>query len=296
MKTPVPVIRRLLAVLAALAAACALTIATPGLARPARAATLNHKVFHYGDGPQQTIDTYWHHDAIAKPIIVFIHGGYLTGGSADDWDTTAQTWAKRGYIGASLAYPLVSATVSWQQPYSDVAAAITFIKGHFTQGDPDKIVAYGSSSGGYLASLAGTYGDGNARVAAVVSLSGPQDTTAAYNDGHTTNPTASQLKLADAVQTLAGGCTPSSCPPTYHDDTVTSHVDDRDAPELLVCSDQEFVTCAHQALPLAAALEAHDDAAWLITVPGTKHATKAVKNTPGLQGEINNWIDRQVGM
>lgn len=296
MKTPAPsMTRRLLTALAALAAACALTVAAPGLARPAHAVTLNHKVFHYGDGPLQTLDTYWHHDDTAKPIIVFIHGGYLLGGSADNWDATAQTWAARGYVAASLAYPLVSDTVYWQHPYSDIATAITYIKTHFTQGDPNKIALYGSSSGGYLASLAGTYGNGNARVAAVVSLSGPQNTTAAYNDGHTTNPTTNQIKLADAVQTLAGNCTPSTCPPIYTNDTVTTHVDNRDAPELLVCSDQEFVTCAHQALPLAATLQAHNDTVQLITIPGTNHATKAVNNTPGLQTEINNWINTQVG-
>lgn len=124
------------------------------------------------------------------PAIIYIHGGgWMSGDKSredeDSWDTL---FAASGFVCININYRL-----SHQDPFpaqiQDVKAAIRWVKANAKKYDinPEKIGIWGHSSGGHLASLAGTSSgvgtleddNGNqgntSEVNAVVSIAGPSD-------------------------------------------------------------------------------------------------------------------------
>jgi acetyl esterase/lipase len=124
------------------------------------------------------------------PVIVSIHGGAFMGGDKADGQLTPMLEGiNRGYAVVSVNYRL-----SMERPFpaqiQDVKAAIRWIRANADtyEFDSRKIVAWGSSAGGYLAALAGTSGgvaeledsslgrmDQSSIVQAVVDWYGPID-------------------------------------------------------------------------------------------------------------------------
>ncbi len=95
------------------------------------------------------------------PVIVAIHGGGFKFGSEDGGDVTSMVeGVKRGYAVVSVGYRL-SGEAKFPAAVNDVKTAVRFIR---TQADkyglnPDKMAAWGDSSGGNLAAMLGTSGD-----------------------------------------------------------------------------------------------------------------------------------------
>ena len=93
-----------------------------------------------------------------SPVIVAIHGGaFLMGDKADGQLTPMLAGLERGYAVVSINYRL-SNEAKFPAQVNDVKAAIRFIRanaGTYNL-DPDKIAAWGGSSGGYLAAMLGT--------------------------------------------------------------------------------------------------------------------------------------------
>jgi acetyl esterase/lipase len=123
------------------------------------------------------------------PLIIFIHGGGWAAG-----DKSAATFfevSKRHYALASINYRLL-----WQAPFpaqiEDCKAAVSFLRSRAKQYnlDPDRVGVWGCSSGGHLAMLLETTGNGevpewerechgvSSRVEAVCDWAGPSDLTA----------------------------------------------------------------------------------------------------------------------
>ena len=126
------------------------------------------------------------------PLFVFIHGGSWTSGTTGDepfWRV-----AKLGFATASIEYRLTH-VAAFPAPVKDCKAAIRFLRTHAWEYgyDPDRIGVLGNSAGGHLALLLGLTpddpeldqdaGDPNvsSAVQAVVSMSGPTDSTAYVN-------------------------------------------------------------------------------------------------------------------
>ena len=94
------------------------------------------------------------------PVIVAIHGGaFLMGDKADGQLTPMLAGLDRGYAVVSINYRL-SNEAKFPAQINDVKAAIRFVRANAgTYGlDPNKIAAWGGSSGGYLAAMLGTSG------------------------------------------------------------------------------------------------------------------------------------------
>jgi acetyl esterase/lipase len=92
------------------------------------------------------------------PVIVSIHGGAFMGcDKADTQVLPVLEGLKRGYAVVAVNYRL-----SWEAKFPaqvhDVKAAVRWIRANAQRYhlDPDKIAAWGSSAGGYLASMLGT--------------------------------------------------------------------------------------------------------------------------------------------
>ncbi len=117
-------------------------------------------VYYCGtDNPQQTLDLYrpHGHDQEALPLLVYIHGGGWRGGTKQNGmiDSYGPLFLKHTMAVASLSYRLNPA-----HPYSgqndDIACALNYLdrnanKLHI---DPSKMIFFGESAGGQLASFA----------------------------------------------------------------------------------------------------------------------------------------------
>lgn len=120
------------------------------------------------------------------PVLIYIHGGGWNHGNKNDHAVRIAGIARRGYVAASIMYRFAPAH-SYPAQIEDVQAAIRFLKANADTYhlDPNRINLWGTSSGGHLASLAGTaannvsyethglWEDVDASVFAVVNFAGP---------------------------------------------------------------------------------------------------------------------------
>jgi acetyl esterase/lipase len=115
------------------------------------------------------------------PVILWIHGGGWSQGSRKQCLPVREGYLEQGYAIASLGYRLSGDAIHPAQ-INDVMAAVVWLKKNATKYglDRDHFAAWGSSAGGHLASLLGTFGGrevgkDTSRVQAVVSYYGPTD-------------------------------------------------------------------------------------------------------------------------
>ncbi|ABF91506.1 putative lipase [Myxococcus xanthus DK 1622] len=125
----------------------------------------------------------------ARPAVLYFHGGGWRGGERGYARAWADFLTARGYALISFDYRLFPPATGLKAP-GDVKCGIRWVKDHAaTYGiDPDRLVLFGESAGGHLASLAG-YTEGDARlpsscapgdtsVAAIISFYAPSDLVA----------------------------------------------------------------------------------------------------------------------
>ena len=107
----------------------------------------------------------------ALPIVLYIHGGGwglnpfkpVTGTPpnpntpAGDTSETFVRLAQRGYVVANVTYRL-SSEAKFPAQIQDVKQAVRFLRAHAADlgGDPNHVIGWGSSAGGYLVALLGT--------------------------------------------------------------------------------------------------------------------------------------------
>ncbi len=124
------------------------------------------------------------------PVILYIHGGAFKFGDKRDGQVTPMLEGlKRGYAVVSINYRL-SGEAIWPAQIVDCKAALRWIRANSREYklNPDKIAAWGGSSGGHLSAMLGTSGevkslenltlgnpDQSSRVQAVVDWFGPTD-------------------------------------------------------------------------------------------------------------------------
>jgi acetyl esterase/lipase len=130
------------------------------------------------------------------PLVVFVHGGAFSGGDKGeirDVPGLLEQLQAEGYAVASVNYRL-SGEAPFPAAVQDVKAAVRWLRARAAGYgiDPDRVAIWGTSAGGYLASMVGVSGDQfsglddprlgtvgvSSRVQAVVSWYGPSDFTA----------------------------------------------------------------------------------------------------------------------
>lgn len=117
--------------------------------------------------------------------VVWIHGGGLTGGRAEDYIPHCRFFAEAGIVGISVEYRLLSDEVTVEDCIADAADAVRYIRLHagLFGIDPKRIAVVGESAGGYLATALVTVAedsDGCSRPDAVVNCNGVVDLTGAF--------------------------------------------------------------------------------------------------------------------
>jgi acetyl esterase/lipase len=181
------------------------------------------------------------------PAVLIFHGGAWASGHRKEQLPFAFRLAERGYVAATVSYHF-----AYEAPFPaalhDAKAAVRWLRAHAAQYrvDPDRIAAFGISSGGNLAALLGTtagarelegaggHAEQSSRVVAVVCYAPVTDLARQF--AHTDSPKLSGLERTigrEILKTLLGG-TPEAAPARYRLASPLLHVSKTSAPALLV--------------------------------------------------------------
>jgi acetyl esterase/lipase len=269
--------------------------AQTGTAQPlaTTAATRYEQNYAYGTNARHQLTAYYYKKTTKQPALVLIHGGYWYEGDKSSWATDARWFADQGYAVFAINYRY-NTTAGWTAQRTDVLAALAWIRGKATTFtiDPNRVVALGSSAGGHLATIAGTYGSGKSAFKAVAALSPVASPYRAYSDGQKSTSTTQQRKLRDTA-ILLGRCTPYSSDTTcwnrWIDMVAYQRASATDAPMYLVHSQNDFVPPAHST-DLCNKLKAKGVSCTAVTVSGSnKHGTALLSFTT-VRTNVLKWL------
>ena len=93
-------------------------------------------------------------DGMARPAVVFVHGGGWVAGHSVMHDRHAAHLAADGFVALTINYRLV-AEAPWPASLDDVKAAVRYVRAHAGElgVDPSRIAVSGASAGGHIAEL-----------------------------------------------------------------------------------------------------------------------------------------------
>lgn len=197
-----------------------------------------------------------------RPAVIVIHGGGLVQGTRWDHGEAAMGLAEAGYATFSIEYRLFDVSIPgtlWPAQLDDVQRAVRWVRANAaTYGvDPERIGAFGYSSGGQLAAFLGTretndnsdpdLAEFSSKVTCVMTMGGLFDFT--FPDAH--------LDGAEIDATILGG-TMESLPPSsaYEEYSPITFVDETSAPFLILQEGNEDVIPYEHSRRMVAALQA----------------------------------------
>ncbi|MEJ7838498.1 MAG: alpha/beta hydrolase [Thermomicrobiales bacterium] len=196
-----------------------------------------------------------------RPAVVVVHGGGLIQGSRYDHGEAAIAMAEAGYVTFNIEYRLFVAgdeSTLWPAQLDDVQRAIRWVRANAeTYGvDPERIGAFGFSSGGQLAAFLGTrdtrdngdseLADYSSKATCIVSMGGLFDFT--FENAHPDSPEIDAEILGGAAESLPE-------PAAYEDFSPITFVDDTSAPFLILQEGNEDVIPYEHPRRMVAALQ-----------------------------------------
>lgn len=210
------------------------------------------------------------------PGILFIHGGGWKHGKKEDYYTYGITFARMGYVFASVGYRL-SGEAPYPAAVHDVKAAVRWMRSQAASigVDPDRIGVGGGSAGAHLAMMIGYTSDiekfdGNnghpgvsSRVQAVANIYGPTDLTTAF---------AREQSVSGSLLRPFFGGTYDEQPEKYAEASPIRYVTPDDPPTLILHGTVDEVVPVNQADLLAGALERAGVPYIYDRLPGWPHA------------------------
>ena len=207
---------------------------------------------------------------VPLPLIVWIHGGGWTSGSKEK--CAALDWANRGYVVASINYRL-SRRAKFPAQIEDCKAAVCWLRRHAERYriDPARVVAWGESAGGHLASLMGTAGyvpeweegdeGGSSRVQAVIDWYGRADLT----------PVSTDPALANSASALLLGGSGEAVTELAQEASPILHVSKDDPPFLIMHGDRDNIVPLNQSERFANALRTVGVRVKMLVLKGAGH-------------------------
>ena len=124
----------------------------------------------YGSDPQQVV-TVSRLASTSGKTVIFLHGGSWMSGDRGSLATEAAAWAKAGWVAINVNYRLGAVNGSGNDGKNTLADMLAVLTKYRAKSyvDAKKIVVYGESAGGHLATWLGAYkGD---QIAATVAIS-----------------------------------------------------------------------------------------------------------------------------
>ncbi len=182
-----------------------------------------------------------------RPAVIVVHGGGLVQGTRWDHGEAAIGLAQAGYATFSIEYRLYVAgdqSTMWPAQLDDVQRAVRWVRANAgTYGvDPERIGAFGFSSGGQLAAFLSTRDTNDnsdpalsahsSKVTCVVAMGGLFDFT--FPDAHPDSPETD-------AEILGGSAGSLPAPAAYADFSPITFVDETSAPFLILQEGNEDV-------------------------------------------------------
>ena len=227
------------------------------------------------NGKSLQLDIYRPEAIHAKPpLLVFIHGGAWKSGKRSDYLVYLISFARKGYITATVSYRLLD-----ENPYPACAEDIRdAVKWFFNNSgeygyDPGRIAVIGGSAGAHLAMLA-AYGWGGTdiadttmtdnRIRAVVDIYGPADLTTEYARNHPL-VTSFLARLYD------------ESPELFLEASPVNYLDKNDPPTLILHGTSDRLVPVSQSDDLKARLDSLGVPCTLYRLPGWPHTMDIVE-------------------
>jgi acetyl esterase/lipase len=265
-------------------------------------------VVYTSDANGRTRDLYVPAGTGPFPVVINIHGGGFKFGDKGMVDeTVGQAFLKAGYAIASINYRL-SGDAQFPAAVQDAKAAVRFLRANAAKYNlnPDKIVAYGQSAGGNLASMLGVTGDvaefddpalGNAgvssRVQAVVNWFGPTDFSQMDAQAKAQGCSASDQKHNDAnsFESAYIGATVPEAPELVQKANPISYLSSDDAPFLIEKGDQDCTVPVENTKMLADAMQAAGMDVQFELLKGVGHGDSGSTVVFGSESNLKLMID-----
>ncbi|MET0271817.1 MAG: alpha/beta hydrolase [Phenylobacterium sp.] len=224
------------------------------------------------------LDLYRPAGAGAKPLVIYIHGGGWTGGTARNAGAFANfpavlaDLASRGYVVASLNYRL-SGEAPFPAAAEDVDAAIRWLKAHAGEYGIDKsrVAVWGGSAGGQLAALAATDCHPGEAAAESDCVQGSVIWYGVF-DFATMPPQRARDGSTAEVRHAYLDCLPSNCAGPMAAASAMGHVDATDPPMLLIHGVLDKTVPVAQSRAMAAKLQGAGVKSQLIEIEGADHS------------------------
>ncbi len=234
------------------------------------------------------------------PVILCIHGGGWSRGNKRR--CPALILVDNGYAVASIEYRLTG-EAAFPAQIEDCKAAVRWLRANAAKYnfEPDRIGAWGHSSGAHLAALLGTSGEVPAlegsgdnlqyssRVQAVCEVSGPADLLRMYREASPDARSAMGLSVQSAIAALIGGPVEENEAKAIAASPVT-YVSKDDPPFLIIHGEQDTTVPVSQSRLFAAALEAAGVETTLDVVAGRGHGTGG----PRFEAAIEKFFDKHL--
>jgi acetyl esterase/lipase len=196
-----------------------------------------------------------------RPAVVIVHGGGLVQGTRWDLGEAALALAQAGYATFNIEYRLFvsgDASTLWPAQLDDVQRAIRWVRANAPtyNVDPDRIGAFGFSSGGQLAAFLGTrdtrdntdptLADDSSKATCVVTMGGLFDFT--FPDAHLDGAQIDAEILGGTLESLPD-------PSAYEDYSPITFVDATSAPFLILQEGAEYPIPYEHSRRMVAALQ-----------------------------------------
>lgn len=254
------------------------------------------------DGKPLLMDVRVPHSIGLHPAILYLHSGaWITG---DRTGGPAIRQATRDYVVASIDYRLAPA-YRWPSQIEDAKAAVRFLRANAQRFhiDPDRIVAFGTSAGGHLASMLGTTSGrpefeglhlGNPEfssdVTAVVSQYGVSDLLKLEDQKLPCYPFLDG-NASYMPPSLLMGCSIQNCREKTEWASPITHAASARVPFLLMHGQLDCLVAWQQSQTFYDALKAAGAEATLYLLPTAQHADHQF-NSPENKAIVDAFLDR----
>ena len=224
------------------------------------------------------------------PAVLVIPGGKwkFIDKAKNDW--LPKQLAERGVAAFSIEYR-PSTTAPFPAALEDVQAAVRYVRAHAARFriDPARLGAVGGSSGGHLAALLATWGEGSTRtgdrVPVAISWSGPMDLRPLLH--------GSNGELVSVVETFLGCSATAACDDKADLASPITHVDPSDGAVYLANNTDEIIP-ASQARQMAATLARSDVPHELSLMSAGGHGLNTAASYKGFDPAfafLTHWIE-----
>ncbi|MBK5269392.1 MAG: alpha/beta hydrolase, partial [Bacteroidia bacterium] len=230
-------------------------------------------------------------------LIVWVHGGAWRSGSKESPPLGMLPF---GYALATINYRL-SEEAAYPAPIHDIKASIRFLRANAKKYGyrSDKMIIWGSSSGGHYAALVGTtnndkelegniggYLNESSSVQAILDFYGPTDFMTILNQS-----TPHGLSVRVPALKLLLGKPVEEAPELAKQASPVYQVDSTDPPLFIAHGDQDIQVPVNQSLELMAAYKKNNLQVQLEIIPGAGHGGEAYDKKE-LMETMNKFLDK----